>query len=72
MSREKTLRRSRARFPLLSPTVTDEGAERLPEKTLSVTAYAVPAPPKGELLGIFRLARIKLPLSGELASRSDD
>ena len=36
--------------------------------TLSVTPYGVPAPPKGELLDIFRSARIKLPLSGELAN----
>ena len=36
--------------------------------TLSVTAYAVPAPPKGELFAICRLVPIKLPPSGELAN----
>ena len=40
--------------------------------TLSVTAYAVPAPPKGELFAIWRQAEQNLPLSGEVASRSDD
>ena len=40
--------------------------------TLSVTAYAVPAPPRGGAFCIFRSAQINLPLSGEVASRSDD
>ena len=33
---------------------------------------AVTAPPKGELFGIFRQVEQNLPLSGEVASRSDD
>ena len=32
----------------------------------------VPTPPKGELFGIFRQVEQNLPLSGEVASRSDD
>ena len=32
----------------------------------------LPAPPKGELFGIFRQVEQNLPLSGEVASRSDD
>ena len=41
------------------------------EPTLSGSLRS-PAPPRGELFAICRSAQIKLPLSGELASRSDD
>ena len=43
------------------------------KETLSVISLcSMPAPPKGELFGIFRKVEQNLPLSGEVASRSDD
>ena len=43
------------------------------EQTLSVRSrWSRPAPPKGELFAISRSVEQNLPLSGEVASRSDD
>ena len=43
----------------------------LPARTLSASLRSA-APPKGELFTIFRQVEQNLPLSGEVASRSDD
>ena len=61
----------RGRLNSLSQSLPALTAPSGREPTLSGSLRS-PAPPKGELFAVCRSAQIKLPLSGELASRSDD